>query len=105
MAFPIIAIPSKNIPEVVTRLTDRYVANRKNGESFKDFFKRIGKVELKNMLEDLTRLPADPSDRSFFRDWGDPREYSLGDLAVGECAGEVVSSVDFDLARCRKGAI
>ncbi len=75
--LPVIAIPSKNIPEVVTRLTDRYAANRGKGEIFKDFIKRLGKVELKKMLEDLTRPPADPSDRSFFSDWGDPREYSL----------------------------
>jgi sulfite reductase (ferredoxin) len=100
--LPVIAIPSKNIPEVVTRLTDRYAAHRKNGEIFKDFIKRMGKVELKMMLEDLARLPADPSDRSFFRDWGDSREYSLGDLAVGECAGEVVSSVDFDLGAAER---
>ena len=96
--LPVIAIPSKNIPEVVTRLTDRYAANRQKGEGFKDFIKRMGKVELKKSLEDLARPPADPSDRSFFSDWGDPREYSLSDMGVGECAGEVVSAVEFDLA-------
>jgi sulfite reductase (ferredoxin) len=48
------------------------------------------------MLDDLTRPPAD--DRSFFSDWGDPREYSLGDMGVGECAGEVVSPFDFEMA-------
>jgi sulfite reductase (ferredoxin) len=100
--LPVIAIPSKHIPDVVSRLTDRYAANRKNGESFKDFVKRTGKVELKKMLEDLARPPADPSDRSFFQDWGDPREYSLSDLGVGECAGEVVSSVEFDLAAAER---
>ncbi len=100
--LPVIAIPSKNIPEVVTRLTDRYAANRNNGESFKDFIKRMGKVELKKMLEDLSRPPADPSDRSFFSDWGDPREYSLSDMGVGECAGEVVSAVEFDLAAAER---
>jgi sulfite reductase (ferredoxin) len=96
--LPVVAVPSKNIPQVVTRLTDQYVANRKNGESFKDFVKRIGKVEIKSLLEDLTRLPADDAGRSFFSDWGDPREYSLGDLGVGECAGEVVAPIEFDLA-------
>jgi sulfite reductase (ferredoxin) len=96
--LPIVAVPSKNIPQVVTRLTDRYVANRKSGESFKDFVKRIGKAEIKSLLEDLTKLPADSADRSFFSDWGDPREYSLGDLGVGECAGQVVSAIEFDLA-------
>ena len=99
--LPVIAIPSKNIPEVVSRLTDRYAANRQNGK-FKDFIKRMGKVELKKMLEDLARLPADPSDRSFFSDWGDPREYSLSDMGIGECAGEVVSAVEFDLAAAER---
>jgi sulfite reductase (ferredoxin) len=100
--LPIVAIPSKNIPKVVTRLTERYVAGRANGETFKDFVKRIGKVELKKALEDLAKPPADPADRSFFSDWGDPREYTLGDMGVGECAGEVVSSVEFDLAAAER---
>jgi sulfite reductase (ferredoxin) len=96
--LPVMAIPSKNIPEVVTRLVDRYASGRKNGEMFKDFIKRMGKVELKKLLEDLARPSANPSDRSIFTDWGDPREYSLEDLGIGECAGEVVSAIDFDLA-------
>jgi sulfite reductase (ferredoxin) len=95
--LPVMAIPSKNIPEVVTRLSERYASGRRNGENFKDFVKRIGKPELKNILEDLARPPADAADHTLFTDWGDPREYSLGDMAMGECAGEVVSSVDFDL--------
>ncbi|TAM84195.1 MAG: nitrite/sulfite reductase [Acidobacteria bacterium] len=95
--LPVVAVPSKNIPEVVSRLTDRYVAGRQNGESFKDFIKRIGKAEVKKLLEDLTRPPEDQRDRSFFRDWGDPREYTLGDMGVGECAGEVISATDFEL--------
>jgi sulfite reductase (ferredoxin) len=100
--LPVAAIPSKNIPEVVARLTDRYAANRNSGESFKDFVKRIGKAELKAVLENLARPPADPSDRSFFSDWGDPREYTLGDLGTGECAGEVVSAIDFNLAAAER---
>ena len=98
----VVAVPSKNIPQVVTRLTDRYVSHRKSGESFKEFIKRIGKVEIKSLLEDLTRQPVDSTDRSFFSDWGDPREYSLGDLGVGECAGEVVSATEFDLAAAER---
>ena len=98
--LPVVAIPSKNIPQVVTRLTERYVAERNTGESFKDFTKRIGKAELKKMLDDLTHPPA--GDRSFFSDWGDPREYSLGDMGTGECAGEVVSPFDFEMAAAER---
>jgi sulfite reductase (ferredoxin) len=100
--LPVIAIPSKNIPEAVSRLTDFYAANRTNGENFKDFVARTGKVALKRMLEDLTRAPLDAGDSSFFQDWGDPREYNLSDMGVGECAGEVVSSVEFDLAAAER---
>ncbi len=99
---PVVAVPSKNIPEVVTRLTDSYVAGRRSGETFQQFVKRTGKVALKKLLEDLTRPPVDQRDRSFFRDWGDPREYTLGDMGVGECAGEVVSTIDFDLAAAER---
>jgi len=100
--MPVIAIPSKNIPEVVSRLVDLYATGRRKGEMFKDFIKRMGKVELKRMLEDLARPPVDPSDRSFFSDWGDPREYSLSDMGIGECAGEIVSATDFDLAAAER---
>ena len=37
-----------------------------------------------------------------FSDWGDPREYSLGDMGTGECAGEVVSPVEFDLGAAER---
>jgi sulfite reductase (ferredoxin) len=100
--LPVMAIPSKNIPAVVTRLIERYVADRASGERFQDFIQRMGKAELRRMLEDLTRLPEDPNDRSYFSDWGDPREYGLGDIGVGECAGEVVSAVEFGLAAAER---
>jgi sulfite reductase (ferredoxin) len=99
--LPVAAIPSKHIPEVVARLTKRYASDGKPGEVFKDFIKRIGKPELKMILDDLTR-PSNPADRSIFTDWGDPREYGLGDMGIGECAGEVVSAAEFDLAAAER---
>src|SRR6185437_3148475 len=99
--MPIVAIPSKRIPEVVTRLTEKYVANRQNGETFKEFAKRSGKAQLKSWLEDLAR-PAAPGDRSLFSDWGDPREYTLGDMGTGECAGEVISATEFELTAAER---
>ena len=50
------------------------------------------------MLEDLTKIPPYEVDPSFYSDWGDPREYTIGDMGVGECAGEVVSPAQFALA-------
>src|SRR5947209_13583471 len=46
-------VPSKNIPEVIERMTARYVRDRKGAETFQDFVKRVGKLELRGMLESL----------------------------------------------------
>ncbi len=92
------AIPSKNVPKAVDRLTGRYVAERSSGESFHDFIARIGKKEVRAMIDDLTRVPAYDADPSYYSDWGDPREYTIGDMGVGECAGEVISFAQFGLA-------
>jgi sulfite reductase (ferredoxin) len=92
------AVPSKRIPDVVTRVTDRYVAERQKGESFQDFIGRIGKKETKAMLEDLMKVPPHDEAPSYYSDWGDPREFTLTGMGVGECAGEVVSAAQFTLA-------
>ncbi len=92
------AVPSKRIPDVVLRVTDRFVQERRKEESFQDFIGRIGKAEVKKLLEDLTQVPSHDLDPSIYSDWGDPREFTLNDMGVGECAGEVVSQTQFALA-------
>jgi len=96
--LPLVRVPSKRIPVVIDRITDRYVRERQDSESFQDFLKRVGKKDLRAMLEDLTKIPPYEVDPSFYSDWGDPREYTIGDMGVGECAGEVVSPAQFALA-------
>ena len=100
--LPIVAIPSKNIPEAVSRLGERYISDRVKGESFQDFVKRTGKLKVRKLLEDLAKVPGYEADSSYFSDWGDPREYSISDIGKGECAGEVVTSVEFDLAAAER---
>ncbi len=92
------AVPSKNIPQVVDRLVTEYTSGREKGESFQDFVRRLGKAKMRKLLEDLIAVPAYEVDKTFYTDWHDPREFTIGDLGVGECAGEVVSEVDFALA-------
>ncbi len=96
------AVPSKNIPLVVDRLTERYVCDRQGEESFQDFISRVGKREVKSMLEDLMQVPAYEEDPSFYRDWGDTREFTTDDLGKGECAGEVVPLAQFGLTAAER---
>ena len=96
------AVPAKRIPEVVERLTGRYVSEREKNESFKAFIQRIGKVQVKTMLDDLTRIPTHDEDPTLYTDWGDNREFTIGDIGVGECAGEIVSHAEFGLAHAER---
>ena len=94
------AIPSKNIPAVIERITGNYVENREKDESFQAYIQRIGKKDVKDLLQGLTQVPMHEIDPSYYTDWGDTREFTLGDMGKGECAGEVVSLVQFELSGC-----
>jgi sulfite reductase (ferredoxin) len=95
-------VPAKNIPAVVERMTERFVQERDGTETFQEFIARVGKRQLREMLEDLMNVPPFESDPSFYSDWGDPRVFTIGDMGTGECAGEVVSLVQFDLVAAER---
>jgi sulfite reductase (ferredoxin) len=92
------AVPSKRAPETVDRLLDLYASERQSDETFRAWVMRVGKKTIKDRLQDLMVVPSHDEDPSFYVDWHDAREYSIGDIGVGECAGEVVSLTQFSLA-------
>ena len=92
------AVPSKRVPEAVLSITEFYLRQRERNERFQEFVGRIGKKAIKDLLEDITKIPGHEVDPSYYSDWGDPREFTLSDMGVGECAGEVVSQAEFTLA-------
>ncbi len=96
------SVPAKNVPKVVERITERFVRERTGDESFQAFITRIGKAESRKMIEDLMVVPAYEKDPSFYSDWGDPREFSMGDIGMGECAGEVISALQFELGAAER---
>jgi sulfite reductase (ferredoxin) len=96
------AVPSKRVPEIVKRLAGRYAKERTPNESFADFTKRIGKKAIRAIVEELQQIPSYEQDPSNFSDWGDPREYTISDMAEGECAGEVVPYVEVELASAER---
>jgi sulfite reductase (ferredoxin) len=91
------AIPSKNIPKAVELITSHYLQHREGHESFQAFIARVGKKEFRKLLAPIQKPPAYEDDPSYYSDWGDPREYTIGDIGVGECAGEIVPFVEFGL--------
>ncbi len=96
------AVPSKRVPEIVHKLTERFAKERQGEESFAEFANRIGKKTIRAMVEELQKLPTYEQDSSFYSDWGDPREYTITDMGEGECAGEVVPYVEVELASAER---
>lgn len=96
------AVPSKRVPDVVNHITKRFVEDRKGNESFQNFIRRIGKKECRAMIEPFMEVPSYEEDSSFYSDWGDPREFTMGDMGVGECAGEVVTLTSFELSSAER---
>ncbi len=92
------AFPSKRIPEIVDHLLELYMQQRQPGEKFRTFIGRLGKKAVKASLKPFLSVPAYEVDRSFYADWADAREFTIGDIGVGECAGEVVTLTDFGIA-------
>jgi len=96
--LPIVAIPSKRIPEALDRITEFYLRNRHADETFVRFAKRIGKGPIREILDPLTEnVPDHDAEPEFYSDWSDPRQYSIGDIGKGECAGEVVTQYQFEM--------
>ena len=93
------AVPAKLIPDVFDAITDHYVNGRERGESFKSWVSRLGTRGARELIQPFMALPVYETQPHFFTDWGDVREYTIGDIGVGECAGEVVSLFSFEIAQ------
>src|SRR5690606_40930536 len=74
------AVPSKKVPEVVNALTEAYTAGRQGDEKFREWVERIGKRQVKALIDPFTAVPPYDVDPSYYTDWGDPREYTIGDI-------------------------
>jgi sulfite reductase (ferredoxin) len=101
--LPVAAIPSKRVPEALQRITDHYLRHRQPDERFTAFIQRVGKGQIKELLDDLAEnIPANTEDPDLYSDWSDPRQYSTGDIGKGECAGEVVTQFQFETSAAER---
>jgi sulfite reductase (ferredoxin) len=101
--LPIIAVPSKRAPDVVDKITAYFVQNRLKDERFYPFVKRVGKAPIRALLDPLNEnAPAHDAEPGFYTDWGDPRQYSIGDIGIGECAGEIVTRFQFEMTAAER---
>jgi sulfite reductase (ferredoxin) len=98
------SVPSKAIPEAVDSLTEAYAQGREKDESFQDWTARMGKRNVREIIKPFMQVPGYDDDPSFYVDWSDARDFTVGDLGVGECAGEVVSLFGIEVVKAESQA-
>jgi sulfite reductase (ferredoxin) len=98
------SVPSKAVPQMVDALTDAYAQGRDSGERFQQWVGRLGKREVRQIIQPFMAVSPYAEDASFYTDWGDAREFTIGDLGVGECAGEVVSLFGIEVVKAESQA-
>jgi sulfite reductase (ferredoxin) len=98
------SVPSKAIPETLEALTDAYAQGREKTERFQDWTRRMGKRNVREIIKPFMKVPAYAEDPGFYVDWADAREFTVGDLGVGECAGEVVSLFGIEVVKAESQA-
>ena len=96
------AIPAKHVPEVVQLLTAAFHEERVGDESFRAWTERVGRRHVKELIGELTEVGSFEAAPELYRDWGDPRVFSIGDIGIGECAGEVISPSQFAFAESER---
>lgn len=82
-ALSVQSIPARLAPVALTRVIDHYIANRQDGETFRQYVVRHKAETFKSLTADLAK-PAELFP-DLYQDWGDDMAYSL-QLGRGECA-------------------
>jgi sulfite reductase (ferredoxin) len=90
IAERVVKVPSKKAPAVLRTLLDDYDTHAQEGEYYKDYFKRQGKMYFYNLLKPLADL-NDVIDTDYI-DWGQEHNFFV-QTAVGECAGVIIDLV------------
>jgi sulfite reductase beta subunit-like hemoprotein len=77
------SVPARLAPEAVKRILDHYIANRAEGETFREYVMRHKVEFFRQATSDLAK-PAEVAPE-LYQDWGDDTDFSLK-LGRGECA-------------------
>jgi sulfite reductase (ferredoxin) len=98
------SVPSKLVPQTIEALTEAFAQGREKTERFQEWIVRIGKRSVREIIKPFMAVPAYEDDASCYTDWGDAREFTVGDLGVGECAGEMVSLFGIEVVKAESQA-
>ena len=79
-----IRLPAKRVPEGLKRILAFYKRARQAGENFNNFYGRVGKTPIEEVLRDLHIAGQFNDDDDLFVDWSESQPYVL-ERGEGEC--------------------
>ena len=98
------SVPSKAVPLAIEALTNAFAEGRQEDESFQAWSARLGKRSMRELIKPFMSVAPYAEEPEFYSDWSDVREFTIGDLGVGECAGEVVSLFGIEVVKAESQA-
>ena len=91
-------IAARDIPRFVSSVLARYLRERAEAESFREYYGRAGKDRIRILLEEeFCRVPAFVDDPSYYYDWGSEEVFSLAGRSAGECSAGIFDFIERDL--------
>ncbi|MEK6709057.1 MAG: nitrite/sulfite reductase, partial [Nitrospinota bacterium] len=79
-----IRIPAKRAPEALKRILGLYAGERRDGEPFRDFYRRVGAAPFEAALQAFHQPGAFNEEPDLFMDWSQNTVYQL-ERGEGEC--------------------
>ncbi len=98
IADKVIKLPTKRIPDALRTLLNDYENGGEEGEYFKQYFDRRGKIYFYDLLKELADTTS--LSENDFVDWGAEQQFQRS-IGVGECAGVLLDVVDSVFADAR----
>jgi sulfite reductase beta subunit-like hemoprotein len=79
-------IPAKYVPDATEKLVTSYVGERNDGEKLPEWYSRVGKAHVQELLAEYKVVPEFTKDPMAYVDWGQNKLFTLDDMGEGECA-------------------
>ena len=86
IARPVMKVAARCVPEAFGQLVAHYVDDRRTGEPFAEYVRRVGVAHIRSVLAEFREMPAFNEDPMAYVDWGAYKLFSLEERGEGECA-------------------
>ncbi|NOY36734.1 MAG: sulfite reductase subunit beta (hemoprotein) [Chlorobi bacterium] len=90
-------ISARDIPRFTVELLEIYNACKDKYESFAEYMKDRGKLDIKKLCDKVRNVPDWDEDKNYYFDWTSDQVFSLVGRGIGECSAGIYDMIDVDM--------